>query len=1085
MTKRAILFALTVCAMLCCSFPLFAQQLTITGTVRAEDGKSPLNGVTVSVKNGNRTTQTGTDGKYSIVASIGQTLQFSFVGYALQEVEVGKKSVINITMSQQNESLNDVVVVGYGTQRRANLTGSVTTVNVNRTLKSRPITDLARGLQGAVPGLTITTPSGDIGTNPQIRLRGMFGSLNGPGAIPLILVDNVEFPDLRLLNPDDIESISVLKDAASTSLYGTRGAWGVILITTRTAKLGGDRSAISYSNNFSWNKPTITPKVAPIVEGTEMMLKANQRANPTTNEFNVLGLYYSQATLEKMKEWQSKYGGQDLGNDMVMGRDFDLVGTKLFFYRPWDPMKMYMREYTPQQSHNINFSGTSGKTGFTLGLGYLGQKGVLKVNPDEFQRFNATLGVTSQLADWFTARGKVVMSRAKRTVPYLFSSDVYDPWYYITRWPAFYPYGTYEGKPFRSSITEVEQASMIPQKDNMSRISLGGTFKLIKGLTVDLDYTYHNANYNELQTGGTVSAYNFWAYTGLNYSKYTSATYDRAVAIAARNERHALRGFATYTKKINDHSLKFILGTDAEKYEVYSQRSERRGLINEDFGEVNLATGDQYASSSHSHWATLGYVGRVNYAYKDKYLLEVNGRYDGSSSFPRDDQWAFFPSMSLGYLITEEKFMDFSKPILSSLKLRGSLGNVGNQSVGGNKFLRTMNSTSSGWFIGGANQLTFTNPPLVSSSLSWEKVQMLDIGADARLFNNTLGVTFDWYRRTTSDIISNAISVPSTLGTSAPVLNFAELRTTGWEVSVDWYKQFNNGLLLGVMGNVSDFKEVITKFANDTKDISSHYSGKTMGEIWGYTTDRFFTKDDFEQDGSGNLIMVNGKYVMKPGVAKQERWEEGAFFYGPGDIKYADLNKDGKIDIGTNTVSNPGDQHIIGNSTPRYQYALRLTAEFKGFDIGVFFQGVGKRDLWASGPVVIPGYRPGEGWYDHQLDYWTPERPDAYYPRPTDHINSNGTRNFLPQTKYLLNMAYTRLKVLNFGYKLPQKLIKRAHLNNVRVYVSGENLITWDHLRVPIDPEVDYTTAGLGDPNTFGRVYPYHKSFSAGIQISF
>jgi hypothetical protein len=428
--------------------------------------------------------------------------------------------------------------------------------------------------------------------------------------------------------------------------------------------------------------------------------------------------------------------------------------------------------------------------------------------------------------------------------------------------------------------------------------------------------------------------------------------------------------------------------------------------------------------------------------------------------------------------------MQFAQPVLSSLKLRGSWGSIGNQAVGGNRFLSVMNSTSSGWVIGSNNMLTVGTPGLVSPDLSWERVTTLDFGADARFFNNKVGATFDWYNRTTSDMITAGVTVPSTLGVGAPARNFGELQTKGWELAVDWNHRFGNGLNFNITGVLSDFQETITKYASNTKLISGNYQGRVLGEIWGYQTDRFFTKDDFETDASGNLIIQNGKYVMKKGVATQTRWETSTFFYGPGDIKYKDLIGDGKIDIGTNTVDDPGDQSIIGNSTPRYQYGFRIGADWKGFDINMFVQGVGKRDFWANGPVFVPGYRTGEGWYSHQMDYWTESNPNAFYPRPTDQLQSNATRNFLPQTKYMLNMAYTRLKNLNVGYTLPSGLSQRIKLKTTRIYFSGENLFTIDNLTIPIDPEINYTASGLNDTSTFGRVYPYRKVFSFGIQVT-
>lgn len=1063
----------------------FGQVRTITGIVTSSDN-TPLTGATVSVKGTNQSVLTDANGKFFISANTGQVLQISYVGYTPTEVTVKNETSMSVQLQPQNDVLEDVVVVGYGTQKRGNLTGAVATVNVENTLGSRPITDVARGLQGAVAGLTITTPSGDLGTNPAIRLRGLSGSLNGGGAQPLILVDNVELPDLRMINPDDIESITVLKDAASTSIYGTRAAWGVVLITTKTGKKGPDRSNISYSNNFAFGRPTKVPEIAPAAEGAEMAFKALQRTNPNTSVFGVVGMYFDQTAIDKMREWEKLYGGQKLGPEMVLGRDFEIRSGRLFFYRPWDVNQLYLRDWEPQQTQNLTLSGSNARTAYTFGLGYIDQKGALKVNPDKFQRYNFTLGLTSSVTKWLDARAKVLLSRATTTRPYYYSSNTYDPWYYLYRWPRTYPYGTYEGKPFRSSITEVQEAKMTPNINTWGRMSFGGTLKILPGLTVDADYTYEAANAHEQQTGGSITAYNFWAGgADLNYSKYTSASYDRAILLSNWFDRSVVKSYATYLKNFSDHHLKFMAGTDIEVYKYASQSSERRTLLDPNLGVPNLATGDQYAGSTKGSWATLGYFGRINYDYKNKYLLEVNSRYDGSSRFPLKDQWGFFPSMSAGYVISKESFMDFAKPILSFLKLRGSWGSVGNQNVGDYRFLSVMSATNSGWLIGNVNQATVTTPGLVSPSLTWETVTTLDFGSDARFLNNKLGASFDWYKRTTSNMITAGITVPSTLGTGSPTINYGELQTTGWELTIDWNHKFGKGPNLNLTAVLSNFKEEITRFANTTKLLNTNYAGKTLGDIWGYETDRFFSKDDFEADANGNLIIQNGKYVGKKGIPDQSKWESGWFFYGPGDIKYRDLNGDGKIDYGSNTLDDRGDLKVIGNSTPRYQYGFRIGADWKGFDVNVYIQGVGSRQLWVDGPVAIPGYRPGEAWYKNQLDYWTPENPNAFYPRPTDAGQSNNTRNFLPQTKYLLNMAYTRLKNINIGYTIPSRFSNKAKLSSARIYFSGENLLTFDKLgNIAIDPEVDYTAAGLGDSNTFGRVYPYRKLFSFGVQLS-
>lgn len=379
--------------------------------------------------------------------------------------------------------------------------------------------------------------------------------------------------------------------------------------------------------------------------------------------------------------------------------------------------------------------------------------------------------------------------------------------------------------------------------------------------------------------------------------------------------------------------------------------------------------------------------------------------------------------------------------------------------------------------------LTTGTPAPISGDLTWETVTTLDFGADARFFRDKFGVVFDWYRRTTSDMHSAGLALPATYGATPPRRNFGELQTTGWELAVDFNHNFSNGIKFNATAMLADFQEKLTKYEG-ARLITGNYQGKVLGEIWGYETDRYFTKDDFQQDANGNLLMNNGRYVLKEGIPSQAQFEGSGFFYGPGDIKYKDLNGDGVIFRGENTVENPGDMKVIGNTTPRYQYGLRLGADWKGFDVSMFIQGVGKRDFWAQGPMFIPGWRPGEAWYTHQLDYWTEENPNAFYPRPTA-IGESSTKNFYPQTKYLLDLSYMRMKNVTIGYNLPKSLISKVKMQRARVYFSGENLFEFDKLGdIPLDPEVNVTVAGANDSAAFGRVYPYRRTLSFGLQVT-
>lgn len=1056
-----------------------AQQTTITGKVTSEDG--PIPGVSIRVKGSNTITQTNGDGVYIIKALKTDVLVYTFIGYATLEKPVDGNTIVNVVLKSDSKGLDEVVVVGYGTQKKANLTGAVTTVDT-KVLQSRPITDVARGLQGVVPGLSITTPSGELGKNPKITLRGLRGSLNGGGSQPLILLDNVEIESLQLVNPDDIESISVLKDAASTSIYGTRAAWGVVLITSKSGKKNTP-SKISYTNNFSWSTPTTLQKIANAADGANFALSALQRTNPNTTQPGIVGMYIDEIAIGKMKEWDSLYGGQDLGDEMVRGRDFELRDGKLFFYRSWDAADKYMKKWTPQQNHNLSVSGGSEKTSYNIGLGYLNQNGVLKVNPDEFDRYNMSVSVNTAVKDYLDIRGKIFYTNTLTTTPFIFSTATIGPWYYLYRWPKFYPYGTYQGEPFRSAVTEVQQANMNREKTGLARIQAGATFKPLKGLTIDADYTYSSTNTHSKIIGGGTRGIDFWAGGDLPpvNKNYQSVAYDYAAFGSAWTDVNAGKLYGTYTKDINDHSFKVILGGDIDYYQKNYQYSKRNTLLDPGVGAIPGAIGDQFVDGYNRHYSSKGLFGRINYAYKNKYLLELNGRYDGSSRFPKNDLWGFFPSMSAGWILSEESFLKPIENVLSFLKIRGSYGSVGNQDVvtGNNfyPFIPLMDTSNSGWWIGSSNQVTISTPLAVSRSLTWETVTTFDLGLDARFFKNNLGVSFDWYKRKTTDMLSAGVTLPSSFGATSPRRNYGEMTTNGWELAIDYNHTFENGLMINLTGTLSDFQDKITKFANTTLTVTGNYEGKTLGEIWGYETDRYFTSDDFSGKDANN------KWILKPGIPSQSRYETASFFYGPGDVKYKDLDGNGVINNGANTVDDHGDLKVIGNSTPRYQYGFRLGTSWKGIDIDAFFQGVGKRDFWASGPIFVPGWNPAEASFEHQMDYWTPSNPDAFYPRPTNQAQSNNSLNFLTQTKYLLNMAYLRAKNITVGYTFPKRLTSKVKIDKLRFYLSGENLFSISNVGIPIDPEVDYT-ADQTDAASFGRVYPYRKTLSFGIQVT-
>ncbi len=1083
----------------------FAQKRTLTGTVRDKVTGETLTGVTIIEKGTTNGTVTDLSGNFTISVEPESVLVVSFIGMISKEVKPGRSVKIAIDLESSVQEVDEVVVVGYGTQKKANLTGAVSTVNVEKNLESRPVTDVGRALQGSTPGLMITTTSGAIGGSPNIKIRGMVSTIGGGSGNPLIMVDNVEVPNLSYVNPDDIESISVLKDASTTAIYGARAAFGAVLITTKKGSKDG-KVKVSYSNNFSWATPTDVPEHTRADLNLQYSYDQRNALETTpTWEFGQVGYFYNPDVIKKVKDWIDTYGdGKGLGREMVEGRDFDYRtnGAGAYFYRPWDIYDIYYKDWTPQQTHNVTVNGGTDKTQYSISAGSLKQDGVLKLFDDSYKRLNTSGYISTDVNKWLTVRARYMYSKTKELNPFSYTGATYDPMYYLYRWHQVTPYGTYKDQEFRGGVGEMKAARPIVDEANYSRYTLGATLRLAKGLTADFDYTYSQTIGSNHTVGGYVNGVDFWnrsaTQTYEDVTKvYTSANYDYVQRATSKNLRNTTNAYMTYEKTLGDHVFKAMGGTNVEDYNYLYFVAKRMGVYDFDKPELNLAGGDQSVNSNHSWWSVAGFFGRLNYSFKDKYLFEANGRYDGTSKFGSTKRWGFYPSASAAWRVTEEPWMEPVKSVLSSWKLRGSYGEVGNQDVLLNAFISTLSVTNplalGNYWLRGNNFVPYISaaPALVDPFITWETVATLDIGTDARFFNEKVGVTADWYQRKTLDIHSPGEVVPSTVGAPAARRNFGELTNKGYEIAIDVNHTFSNGLHLSVTGQFTDNKIVVSKYQspNDPNNASTYYQGKELGEIWGYKTDGLFQKEDFvwENGAIKQTILPNGQSsnTMAPGVASQYILESGKFHYGPGDVKFQDLNGDSIINFGANTVGDPGDRTVIGSTNPRYQYGFRLDADWKGFDLGIFFQGVGKRSLWATGNMVLPGYYAAEANYAHTLDYWTPENTGAFYPRPMEY-SQVAKWNYVPNDRYLVNAAYLRLKNLSVGYTIPKKLLSKVNISKLRFYCNGENLFEFDKMGdIPIDPEIDWTTQTSADSRSFGRSYPYRRTVSFGMQLEF
>ena len=1112
-----------------------SQAVTIQGTVMDENNE-PVIGASVVAKGATKNAvATDAFGNFKIRVVPGANLEVSYVGY--KTVTVKAADGMTVYLQPTTEMLNELVAIGYGSQKRANLTGAVATVDVARTMDSRPTSDVTKALQGAVPGLTITTSSGDIAANPSINIRGVGTLSNSHTSNPLIVVDGVPVDDMSFLNPEDIAEISVLKDAASSSIYGTRAAFGVILITTKNANTK-DKVSVNYTNNFSWGRATILPTPNTTVN----QLKVAMDDTNTGGDKEIFGMYYDEL-LPFDEAWAAQHGGKqytsyiemqpfvskdNVGDYYVFPKNTispmtgqQLITNRFMCYADWDVHKT-MFQAAPGQKHNISVEGTSGKTHYRLSFGYDGKQGLQKFNPDKLHRYMANASIDTQIAKWLKAGARFSFSDREYEAPNANRSY----YQYMWRFPSFFEMYGYikneDGEPqsFRNDITIRTKSHKDKTVTTQTRMQGWMQAEILKGLILQADFTYNLRDQDSDAVVIPYTAWNNWtpgSNTLGNWTPYNQTT-SSAAQSHYKDDTWTANVFATYTRTFKEaHNLKIMAGWTAEQEEYKYFYAQRNGLVEYNLPNINLTNGENYnVNGSNTHRATTGFFGRINYDYKGIYLLELNGRYDGSSRFPVNDQWAFFPSGSIGYRFSEESYFAPLKKWVSNGKLRASYGHIGNEAVGNNRFLSTAAQVGAGsvhWLTGNQKITEYSMPTLVSSSLTWERIVTTDIGLDLGLFDNALNINFDWYVRDTKDMLAPGSELPAVLGATAPYGNNGSLRTNGWELSINWNHSFGDADVYATF-NIGDARTKITKWHNPNHLIYSYlpYSGnytegQYFGDIWGFETDRYFTQDDFTWNGS--------EYVRNPGVVDQSALESQQFKYGPGDVAFKDLNDDGKIDGGKGTVEDHGDLKVIGNAMPRYEYSFRIGGAYKGFDIDLFFQGVGKRDMWATGSTIIPGVQSALGTFTNQLNYnvikyasdgqidWANSyiSQDNDYPRMycqsdgAGRISNigNGKYNFYPQSRYLTSMAYLRLKNVTIGYTLPTDLTQKAFIQKARVYFSADNLCFLHNGagKYQLDPEqtlsAGYEGRGSGydhGQGLFGRTVPQQRVLSFGIQVT-
>lgn len=1142
--RHALRMFLVPLVLLGISVPTMAQNLTVSGTVTSTSGEA-LIGVSVVVKGEGTGTVTDFDGRYSISVARNKTLEFSYVGYVTRSMTVAQAQM-NVVLQEDAKMLSEVVAIGYGSMRKENLTGAVSTVDIGKALSSRPIADVSRGLQGTTPGLTVIVGNGEVGSEAVLKIRGQIGSMFGTSA-PLILLDNVEIPSIQLVNPSDVESISVLKDASSTSIYGSKGAFGVILITS---KKGSKRDGVkaTYSTNYSWQNVAKDINMGGI-DAVEYSVLASERVNAAK-----AGAFWKvdRASFDKSKEWLQKYGNTVTASDPILyGRDWYMSGADKMGVRLYDPYEYMVREWAPAKNHNLSVSGGSEKTTYNIGLDYLNQEGMMKpAKKDQFTKYNASLRLSTEVNKYLTVRAGMLFSNRSKEYPYVTTGV--DPWLYLYRWGPAQPLGTEDGEEVRGPVGEAKSANTGKQEWNYNNVNIGATLNITKDWTVEADFTFANQEFTWLRPGTRFTLRNAWggavkrldangnqvfvndagqvvestATGAMEAYRMITETYtgigsapDHIYRSSENMKSRTTNVFSTYNLKVGEneqHAFKFMAGMNFVTDDWQQSWAQKAALMIYDNPQFNLATGTQTAGGDAGWSSQLGYFGRINYNYREKYLLEANLRYDGANKFPDHLKWRLFPSFSAGWRVTEETFMQPLQPVLSTLRLRASYGTIGDQTIPSSLYKARLDSYTSTWLNGETRYNAFRNPPLVDSEIMWQDINTLNVGFDMRLFNDKLGVGFDAFRRTNKNMLLAGAQLPTTLGTGAPVANYGELTTDGWELAVDYNHRFNKNVGVNVTATFSDAATFVTKYQEGaTKTLTNDfYEGKRYGDIYGYVTDRLYQWDDFELDGNGKLIehTLTAADTKMAGMIGKKVWKlktvdgnapvyqaylqnSADFRFGPGDVKFKDLNGDGDINNGGNIVGDEGDWKVIGNSTPRFQYSLRIGADFYGFDASVFLQGVGSMQMWGQGFMAIPGFHSSDGAAPQAIagDFWRDDRTNAFYPRPYNQLASSTTNNMQIQTRYMLDLSYLRVKNITFGYSIPSEITKKVMISNARFYVSLENFFTFDNLRgLPIDPEaipgqnpgMSGSTDGNYNLGRIGMGTPMFKSFSVGAQIS-
>ena len=1076
-------------------FSASAQSRELSGVV-LDATDFPLVGVAVIVDGTTNGAMTAEDGTFYLTVPGGEVvLNVSSLGYTTKFVTVpADQNNITIRLEEDTMLIDETVVVGYGTQKKVNLTGAVTAVD-EKALADRVSPNLSSMLQGAVPGLSISTSSGNPGSTGTLQIRGT-GSINGGN--PLVLIDGVE-GEMDRVNPNDVESISVIKDASAAAVYGARAAFGVVLITTKKGTDDDGNAVVRYSGRFGWETPTTSTDYETTGYWSAYIHNMFWKADDGTSQYVKYNDYDMRQLLLRINDKTEHPDRPWVTVQNRGGKD------KYVYYANTDWYHVLFNDEHPVQQHNISISGGNKKVKYFLSGAYNRQTGIIKVRPDVFEKYNLRSKIDFKINKYMRMSNNTTFYSSVYDYPGVGNVEnaiAYSANHGLACFTPTNPDGTWVyGTDFLGYKVANGRHAFYGNDKNINlerKMDFANTTELkitpIKQLTITANYTYRfhqNRNTNR----STALVYSQYPGVLATYTGKGTAGEDSLTEEVDSWAYNAANLFATYEDTFkDDHHLTVMAGGNLE----YSYRKDLEtigyNILTEDLNDFDLVglNGDGIkefmASGGQTEYALLGFFGRINYDYKGKYLFEVSGRYDGTSRFAKGSRWGLFPSASAGWRISEEDWFAPAKKAVSNLKLRLSYGSLGNQNVAAYKFIRKIQTFDFAGFSFGEGSSTASYTSLSAPNagdLTWETAHQYNLGLDAGFFKDRLTFTAEAYIRDTKDMLTDGVALPSVYGASEPDMNAADLRTKGYELSIGWRDQvslFGKPFGYNVGATLSDYRTVITKYDNKEYTFAKdYYEGMVLGEIWGFEVDGLFATD---AEAQAYAKEVDLSYINKR-------------LYGgwlAGDPRYVDIDGDGKISVGANSVKKPGDRKILGNSIASLQYGLTAGFDYMGFDFSIFLQGTGNHYWYPNdesmafwGPYSRPycTYLP----YDFLDNVWSEENPDAYFPRPRAYSAfTSGAPLANVNSRYLQNLRYLRLKNLSVGYTVP--MTKKIGIQKLRVYFSGENLAYCSPFKKNsryIDPEAAFDRRDSSGSTTRynNAFYPWQKTFMFGIDLTF